>query len=167
MFAMFSVEYDMRILLAIDGSPCSNAAVAEVAQRPWPPHSEVRVLIVDSPVDADLLQGGATTLFDQLVQVQRMAAVKHLANAVALLKRSDNGLSVTPILREGWPKETILEEANAWDADLIVLGSRGHGAVRRMFLGSVSLAVATNAACSVEIVRPRPTGSSDAAAGVA
>jgi hypothetical protein len=34
----------MKILLAVDGSPCSNVAVKEVASRPWPAGSEVKVL---------------------------------------------------------------------------------------------------------------------------
>ncbi|PKN59600.1 MAG: universal stress protein, partial [Deltaproteobacteria bacterium HGW-Deltaproteobacteria-11] len=60
---------------------------------------------------------------------------------------------VTPVILEGQPKEVILDEAENWGADLIIVGSRGHGAVRRFLLGSVSFAVALNAPCSVEIVR--------------
>jgi hypothetical protein len=48
----------MKILLAIDGSLCSDAAVAEVARRPWPPQTDVRVVKVDAPVDPGLLRGG-------------------------------------------------------------------------------------------------------------
>jgi nucleotide-binding universal stress UspA family protein len=46
-------------------------------------------------------------------------------------------------------------EAEAWGADLIMLGSQGYGAVARFVLGSVSHAVASHAHCSVEIVRCR------------
>jgi nucleotide-binding universal stress UspA family protein len=53
----------------------------------------------------------------------------------------------------GSPKHTILEEAEAFNADLIVLGSHGRGRVERFLLGSVSLAVVTHAKCSVEVVR--------------
>jgi nucleotide-binding universal stress UspA family protein len=59
-------------------------------------------------------------------------------------------------LQVGSPKEAILDEAERWGADLIVVGSHGYGAIQRLFLGSVSLAVATNALCSVEIVRMPP-----------
>lgn len=54
---------------------------------------------------------------------------------------------------EGSPKKLIVEEAEKWGADLIILGSHGRGAVGRTFLGSVSLAVVSHAKCSVEIVR--------------
>ena len=54
---------------------------------------------------------------------------------------------------EGPPKLVILEEAEKFGADLIVVGSHGYGFVERFLLGSVSQAVAVHAKCSVEIVR--------------
>lgn len=146
----------MKILVGIDGSPHSTAAIAEVGRRPWPAGSEVRVLTVDAPMDPNLLRGGTPTVFDRMVQRQRDEAYRHLSDAVERLKRASPDLAVTPILRAGKPKEAILDEAEQWGADLIVVGSQGLGAVRRLFLGSVSLAVATNASCSVEIVRSPP-----------
>lgn len=144
----------MKILLAVDGSAHSDAAVAEVARRPWPRGSEVRVIIVDPPVDSGLILEESATVFDKLMQQQRSDARRYLQAAVDALKQASPDLTVTPILREGWPKEALLDEAERWKSDLIVVGSHGYGAIRRMFLGSVSLALATNAPCSVEIVRP-------------
>jgi nucleotide-binding universal stress UspA family protein len=54
---------------------------------------------------------------------------------------------------EGYPKEAILAEAERWGADLIVVGSHGYRGLTRLWLGSVSQAVASHAGCSVEIVR--------------
>jgi nucleotide-binding universal stress UspA family protein len=51
----------------------------------------------------------------------------------------------------------IVEEAERWGADLIVMGSRGLGAWNRLLLGSVSSAVVHHAKCSVEIVRKPQT----------
>ena len=62
-------------------------------------------------------------------------------------------LEITTEVLEGSPKELIVDEAKRWGADLIVLGSHGRGAIGRFFLGSVSLAVAAHASCSVEIAR--------------
>lgn len=143
----------MKILLAIDGSPCSDAAVNEVCRRPWPEASEVRLLLVDAPLDADLLRSGSPTVFDEFVQQQRAEAGRKLDAATDCFKQHAPDLLVTPVLREGWPKEVILEEAERWKADLIVVGSHGYGPIQRFFLGSVSLALATSAPCSVEIVR--------------
>lgn len=145
----------MKILLAIDGSPCSDAAVAEVCQRPWPQGSEVRLITVDSPMRDELLRGGSPGVFDDINRQLRAAAQRCVDDAAALVRRNAPALRVTSVLREGRPKDAILDEAENWQADLIVLGSHGYGAVRRLFLGSVSLAVMTNAPCSVEIVRAR------------
>ncbi len=144
----------MKILLAIDGSPCSEAAVAEVCRRPWPPQSEVRLLTVEPPIDESLVALDSATVFDAVVAQQRVETVKRLKHATDLFRSSAPGLLVTPVVREGWPKEVILDEAEHWGADLVVVGSHGYGAIQRFLLGSVSLAVATNAPCSVEIVRP-------------
>ena len=152
----------MKILLAIDGSPYSDAAVAEVCRRPWPDQSEVRLITVDAPIDPSLLQGGAKDAFSEMIKQLRTEAIRRLHAAAAVFKNSAPELHVTPVLREGWPKNVILDEAEQWGADLIVVGSHGYGAVKRLFLGSVSLAIATNARCSVEIVRVSTTASSQA-----
>lgn len=55
----------------------------------------------------------------------------------------------------GHPKHAIIDEAEAWDADLIVVGSHGYRGLTKLWLGSVSQAVASHAKCSVEIVRSR------------
>ena len=77
-------------------------------------------------------------------------------DTAAATLRTDEGsrqLSVTTAVLAGSPKGLILEEADAFVADLIVVGSHGHGMVERFLLGSVSQAVALHARCSVEIVR--------------
>ncbi len=59
------------------------------------------------------------------------------------------------LFREGSPKEVIVDEAEQWDADLIVVESHGYGNVEKFVLGPVSQAVASHAPCSVEIVRQK------------
>jgi nucleotide-binding universal stress UspA family protein len=49
----------------------------------------------------------------------------------------------------------ILDDAEKWPADLIVLGSHGLKGLNRFLLGSVSDAVSRHAACSVQVVRVR------------
>jgi nucleotide-binding universal stress UspA family protein len=53
----------------------------------------------------------------------------------------------------GEPRAFILDEAKAWGADLIVLGSHGRHGLDRLLMGSVSESVALYAHCSVEVVR--------------
>jgi nucleotide-binding universal stress UspA family protein len=63
------------------------------------------------------------------------------------------GLKATGEVLSGNAKQVILEEAQRWAADLIVVGSHGRRGFRRFLLGSVSEAVAMNAHCSVVVVR--------------
>jgi nucleotide-binding universal stress UspA family protein len=53
----------------------------------------------------------------------------------------------------GSPKEVITQYASQWCANLVMVGSHGHGAATRFLLGSVAQAVLRTATCSVEIVR--------------
>jgi nucleotide-binding universal stress UspA family protein len=147
----------MKILLATDGSSYSDAAVSEICRRPWPEGTEVRIITVDAPWTEGVSWSRTSSIFDEINQQLRAEARQRLSAAVAEFKRNAPGLNVTPVLREGHPKDTILDEAERWGAELIVVGSHGHGALKRLFLGSVSLAIATNAACSVEIVRIPPS----------
>lgn len=146
----------MKIMLAVDGSPCSDLAVAEVARRPWPAKTVVHVVTVEAPVEPSLLRGSSPTVFDEFVKQQRAAAAKRLSHAVSTIQRLAPDLQVLPKLLEGSPKDALIDEAGRWGADLIVVGSHGYGPIRRFFLGSVSLFVAHHAPCSVLIVRCSP-----------
>jgi nucleotide-binding universal stress UspA family protein len=66
---------------------------------------------------------------------------------------SDKGLKISHEIIGGPPNQVIVEEAERWGAELIVMGSRGLGAWNRLLLGSVSSAVVHHAKCSVEVVR--------------
>lgn len=147
----------MRILLAIDGSPCSYSAVGEVARRLWPKDTEIRVIAVEPPSDPSLLRSTPPTALDEWLKARRAETVQHLQNAVAVLSQNLPDCRITSSLLDGIPKDVIVATAGEWGADLIVVGSHGYGSVRRFFLGSVSLYVVSNAPCSVEVVRgPAP-----------
>jgi nucleotide-binding universal stress UspA family protein len=148
----------MKILLPVDGSEYSNKAVGEVVRRPWPFGTQVEVLSVAQPVpefpDTQLM--GHTVYLDSLERETKRAQ-KNVAETAATITQAAPQLAVTTKVLEGTPKEEILREATAWDADLIVMGSHGYGAAMRFLMGSISHAVALHAPCSVEIVRPRKT----------
>ena len=148
----------MRILLAIDGSEQSEAAVDEIAHGYSPPGSEVRVLSVVAPyfpTTPTPWEGMDMRIYDQMEKEARevaRAAIEKAANKLRAGKESRKLTFTTKVL-SGSPRGVILEEAESFGADLIVVGSHGHGAVERFLLGSVSHAVALHAVCSVKIVR--------------
>jgi len=146
----------MKILLAIDGSETSNAAVEEVAKLPWPAESSVRLLsVLEIPFtptpETWSLPNSYYSQLEQAAQEQADAAVK--AAQEMLSQGTTSALSVSAETRTGVAKNEILKEAETWGADLIVLGSHGYKGWERFMLGSVSQAVAGHAHCSVLIVR--------------
>jgi nucleotide-binding universal stress UspA family protein len=152
-------ELSVKILLAIDGSPCSETAVAEVARRPWPVDSQLRVVSVVEPPGALTAEPymGVGGYFEEVERLKKQQAEEILAQAAERL-RAGAGTAEMDIATEalaGSPKRTIVEEAEGWGADLIVVGSHGYHTWERMLLGSVSQSVAAHALCSVEIVRCR------------
>lgn len=147
-------------MLAVDGSECSANAVKEVATRPWPDGTEVRVLSVTGipipyPVPDPFLVLEATRvnlMRDEHARLEVFVEeMKNSLNSAALGEK----LKIDTHVIEGSPKEVIVEEAEQWHADLIVVGSHGYGNVKKFALGSVSQAVASHAPCSVEIVREK------------
>ena len=149
----------MKILLAIDGSPCSETAVAEVARRPWPEDSQLRVVSVVEPPGALTAEPymGVAGYFEEVERLKRQQAEEVLEAAARALREGagTSRMDLTSEVLSGSPKRTIVEEAEAWGADLIVVGSHGYQTWERMLLGSVSQSVAAHALCSVEIVRGR------------
>jgi nucleotide-binding universal stress UspA family protein len=154
----------MIILLAVDGSPCSDVAIAETARLPLPAEATVYVVTVDDPEYPPRRADMPPTAFDASMDNFRRAAKMRLAAAADRLRQLVPHLNVVPRLLEGCPKDAIVAEAERCGADLIVVGSHGYGPIRRFFLGSVSLFVAHHAPCSVLIARCRPENCPDAAA---
>jgi len=146
----------MKILLATDGSEYSNAAVEEVANRPFPLKTEVRIV---SAYEKILLlmktepMGASQEYYAEADHYALQKAKNTIENAAKILRKKNPSLIITTIVIEGSPKSVILKEAEKFGADLIIVGSHGSGAIERFLLGSVSHAVSLHAKCSVEIVR--------------
>lgn len=143
----------MKILLALDESEYSKAAITEVGKRSWPTRSTVRVLTVVEPfpqMAIDPWYGGRESL-DQIDTELKKRAGNLTKKTVEKLKTK--GLKAESVIRTGRAAAEIVDEASRWGADLIILGSHGYGAIKRLLLGSVALSVVTHAPCSVEIVR--------------
>jgi nucleotide-binding universal stress UspA family protein len=154
----------MKILLATDGSECSEAATNAIASRPWPVGTEVRIVsVVEIPVsiapESWILPPGYYEEIETAISKRAQTAVDEAAKR--LEEAQGDRIAVTTEVVTGAPKTAIVDTAGVWGADLIVVGSHGYSGFERFLLGSVSLAVAQHARCSVEIVRCRqPEGKS-------
>jgi nucleotide-binding universal stress UspA family protein len=94
------------------------------------------------------------TYVEEMDAALREQARSTLNRAVEKLKpKLEKTISVDGRIVPGSPRTVILEEAEDWDADLIVVGSHGYRAWERFLLGSVSQSVVSHAKCSVEVVR--------------
>jgi len=147
----------MRLLLAIDNSEYSVEAIKEVAKRPWPPGTIVRIISVVEPVAAP----AAELWYDASGSLEKLQ--QELTNRAASLtqkaseKLNKKGFKIETAVREGDARSVIVDEAQKWSSDLIVLGSHGYTGIKRLFLGSVASSVVSHAPCSVEIVRRKQT----------
>lgn len=147
----------MKILLATDGSEHSIAATEGLAARLLPSGTEVRIISVfqDTPLVTAVPapMGGLAGGWEEAGAVARIQAEETVKNAADILARKNPVLSISTKIIEGSPKHAILQEADEYGADLIVMGSHGRGAVGRFLLGSICQSVSLHAKCSVEIVR--------------
>jgi nucleotide-binding universal stress UspA family protein len=135
----------VRILLATDGSGHSDEAVRAVAERPWPNHTEVKVMSMVNPLaysfeELGLYRGGKTERAHRVIN----EAARVLTGA---------GLRVTAEVVAGRPARRIVRAAREMGADLIVVGTEDRGGLNRLLRGSVSEDVAGVAHCSVSVVR--------------
>ena len=146
----------MKILLATDGSAHSKAMVKKFAGGVFAPNTKVRIISAyekSSYMLNTAPMGTMTEYYDTADKHLLKSAKAATNNAATILRKINPKLSVSTAVIEGSPKSVILEEAEKFAANLIVIGSHGHGAIAGFLLGSVSQSVALHAKCSVEIVR--------------
>jgi nucleotide-binding universal stress UspA family protein len=148
----------MKILLAVDGSECSMTAVDEAAHMPWPEGSTVKIVAVaEIPLPAAAWGMPMPVASDK--EWQRIFEERSVENAAKAAARFGEiaGAKTDVVTKtlKGDPKRAILDEAEHWDADLIIVGTHGYNALQRFWLGSVSRAVVSHAKCSIHVVRRR------------
>lgn len=151
----------MRILLAVDGSVCSDRATELVASLELPPDSAVRVVAVLQPfADALALSYAAAGDASANMESEEERDARHLREAIGRAETAlaRDGLAVDGFIVRGRPASSIVDEAAGMNADLVVVGSRGHGTIATMLLGSTAAEVVDHAPCPVLVARDRQIG---------
>lgn len=143
------VNTPIRLVAAADGSPDAEAMLDSIVSRNWETGTQVKLVTVAEPFHQYGVEPDAQ--MNQIRDIQTLAEQK-------LIKA---GLEVIPIVEQGDPKDILIRESEAWNADCIFLGAQGHRFLDRFLLGSVSSAVAARAHCSVEVVRKASNANSN------
>jgi nucleotide-binding universal stress UspA family protein len=125
----------MKILIAYDGSDCANAALEDLRRAGLPDRASVRVITV---AEHGATLGESAAIADQ---------------AVSRLRTSFPQWDTQGDARTGSPARSLVEAADEWRPDLLVVGSHGRTAFGRFLLGSVSHKLVAEARCSVRVAR--------------
>jgi len=148
------------VLVAIDGSPDSLAAARWLNALPLDPSTTITLLSVVEPVHFPstaprAITGTLRAAIEQIEEERRVGLKRALAGPVAALRGRVKRVEMA--MPTGMPTDEVSRAADDPEIDLVVLGARGLGAVRRLLLGSVSERVLRRAACPVLVVRERPS----------
>lgn len=141
----------MKILLAVDGSGCSERAVAEAIATAanWRDSPEIHLLYVHPPIPVGRVQSHIG--HDTLESYYREESLPHLASAEQALAAAD--VAFTRHIHVGEAADVVVRVATELACDWIVMGNKGRSAVAEAVLGSVSHRVLHLAPCPVLLVK--------------
>jgi nucleotide-binding universal stress UspA family protein len=135
-----------KILVCCDGSKYSEKAIKVACDLARKYSSELTLIhVVDKTLKSDILAGGEYT------RILRKYAKETLEKARKIAKKE--GFEQKIITKEGNIGIEIIDYSKKYNADLIVIGSRGLGAVLKFLMGSISTKIANHSLCSVLIVK--------------
>jgi nucleotide-binding universal stress UspA family protein len=152
------------ILFATDGSPCAVEAqkkAFELARRLDAPLVVVAVEHAALPAVGYSGYGYSNVVAEATVAERKR--VQELLASVAQTAEAE-GVHCSTVAADGFIVDEICRRADEYDAQLIVVGSHGWGAVRRLFSGSVSTGLVHSAPCPVLVVRSAQHAHESAAA---
>lgn len=136
-----------RVLIATDGSPSAQAALAAAVRFPWPERTAAQAVVASFadwlPIDLKDFRVPMAREYESIAEAARKALRPRWPRARV-------------VVTEGGAKDTIRAEAVRFRATTVIVGWRGHGAFRRLLAGSVSRHVAERAPCPVLVVRDSP-----------
>jgi nucleotide-binding universal stress UspA family protein len=140
----------MKILLGIDNSRFSGDGLRAIITQFRPENTEVKVLHVLQPV-VPMAPPEMSLGYVPEMEYQKKPALALVERTAGQLRSA--GFKVDTAVTVGDIRESLIDTAEEWRADLIVVGSHGQGGIECFLLGSVAESVARHAKCSVEIVR--------------
>ena len=143
----------MKIMIGVDDSPHSQAAVEFVRKMTWPKGSTIEVLSVVRPVVG--VYSEAYVPAPAYVEEANEGMVRRHQEIASGAERQLQGLGLATEARilHGDPRTELVDAAREQRADLLVLGSHGRTGMSKLLMGSVASYVVTHAPCSVMVVK--------------
>jgi nucleotide-binding universal stress UspA family protein len=144
----------MKVLVAIDGSECSQAVIENIANQPWWGDTKFLVLNVMVVPTGNNFPGWGFTFDPQEREELAAQAQKLVFDQTAYLKeRLGDNMAIDCAVVQGPASQCIAQKASDWGADRIVMGSHGRTGLDKFMMGSVAEGVLLRAPCSLEIVK--------------
>ncbi|MEO1401975.1 MAG: universal stress protein [Cyanobacteria bacterium J06635_1] len=156
-----------KILVALDHSPAAERVFEQALAIATSTNAELMLLHVLSNEDPDSPEIPIHSAFDHYPLVLEQSVWdaynkqwhNYEQSSLEVLQQltdqaAQAGISAEFTQSSGTPEHLICDLAHTWNADVIVIGSRGHRGLRELFLGSISNYVTHHAPCSVWVVRP-------------
>jgi nucleotide-binding universal stress UspA family protein len=166
----------MKLLIAYDGSDCSNAALEDLKHAGLPFNTKALVLSVTENLTLILEEQQKVLPAEENFDYRDRETIKRMqeraqaafTEAQELVKYASKQLQTDfpswQIHREalsGFAHWSILEKSRDWKPDLIVVGTHGRNLIERVVLGSTSLKILSEAECSVRVTRRSPARTTD------
>jgi len=147
----------MKIILAIDGTKHSESAIKSISQLNLGENDELKIItVVDlaMPMAIDLYAGylPSSNEIENTAKENAKLILEKTKKEVSDLIGNEKLIINTEVLI-GSPESRIVETAEVFGADLIIVGSHGYNRWERLLLGSVSDSVVHHAPCSVMVIR--------------
>ena len=146
----WAVAPTRHIVVGVDGSPSARAALSWALTEAAAHDSVLRVVNVYDLAPYVTIGAISTPPDDEFALKTSRALLEELTE-----EADDNGVEIELLATSGAPARTLLDAAE--HADLLVVGSRGLGTVRRLLVGSVSQQCVYHSTCPVAVVRPPVT----------
>ena len=151
-----------RILVPVDGSPTSNRGLAEATRLAKLTGAQLRLLHVVDEMPFVMSAEGYGAMSADVLGLLREAGQKILEQGRTTVK--ERGIAVDTVLFDGLSGrlcDRVVEQANEWHADLVVLGTHGRRGVKRALLGSDAEQVIRMSPVPVLLIRAPETGGSE------
>jgi len=156
----------MKVLIGYDGSSFADAAIDDLQRAGLPENTQAKVLCVADvwpsmpPIYRDAIVPGPAELSFAVTDAAQGRIKAAEQEAADLAERARQRVAAAfpawAVEAESCsdsPASALTERAQQWNADLLVIGSHGRGAIARLFFGSISQKVLRYAPCSVRVAR--------------